>query len=81
VESINLWFLEVRKTVDVINVNFIISMFRGVVLTRWREFVVIIVVNRWVIEILKDARHQSSIFVISDSSSIVTFTSKVIDSI
>jgi len=81
VESVNLWVLEIWKTVDIFNINFIISMFWSIVFSRWREFVVIIVENLLIIEIRKDTRHQSSIFVISYSSSIVTFTGKVIDSI
>lgn len=80
-ESINLWGLEVWKTVDVINIDLIVSMFWGIVLSRRRELIVIVRENLFVIEIFKDASHESSIFIVSDSSSIVTFTSEVIDSV
>jgi hypothetical protein len=80
-ESIDFWLLEVWKRIDILNISFEFAVLWSIVLSRRREFVIIIVENLLVIEVQEDDRHQSSVFVICDSTSIVAFTSKIVNSI
>jgi len=80
-ESINFWLLEIWKRIDVLNISFEFTMLWSIILSRRREFVIIIVENLLVVKVQQDNRHQSSIFIICDSTSIVAFTSKIVNSI
>jgi len=80
-ESKDFWLWILRKALDIFEVSFVFCELRGKVDTWWREFVVVVVIDSLAVEIAKDDCHKSSIFVICYSTTIVTFTSQVVESI
>jgi hypothetical protein len=80
-ESVDLWIWEHRKTLDVSMVAIHVGVLGSKVDARWRELVVIILINLFAVELLEDDFVKSKVHFLSNSTTVVTRSSEIVEGV
>ena len=79
-ETKDLWLWVLRQTLYILDVVVVICVGRSIVDSTWRQFVGV-VKDFLSVVVFKNSHHESSVFVVSHTTSIVTFSSQILQGI